>query len=190
MKVLAEAINLKMGNKAMPDKVTTATIINSVEAECREGTFGENTAVKRILEQIQSLGRMDNYSSKRVYPITIGGEDGSDYITIDGLKIGVSLRVDGTNDKEPRRAWLNSGMSVNIQHIRGRSFKSSSRYRVFVVVDDGGEFCRDLRKGEVIWVDEDMFRVGFYLSGLNYLRTRRVVPPPFSGCSGLSYRSQ
>lgn len=146
----------------MSDKVTMATIINSVEAECREGTFGENAAVKRILEQIQSLGRMDNYSSKRVYPITIGSEDDGDYITVDGLKIGVSLRAIGKNDKEPRRVWLNSGVPANIQHIYGRNFKTSPRYHVFIAVDDEYKFCRELRKGEVIWVDDDMFRAAFY----------------------------
>lgn len=144
------------------DKTSLITIINSVEAECREGTFGENDVVKRILDQIQQLGRMDLTSSKRVYPITIGKVDDSDYITVDDMKINVSLRTIKKGDSVRKHVWLNSGMLAGIQTIYGRSFETSPRYRVFIDVDDGSCFSRELWAGEVIWVDDEMFHESFY----------------------------
>ena len=146
----------------MSDKVTMTTIINSVEAECREGTFGENASVKRILEQIQSLGRMDNYSSKRTYPITIGSEDDGDYITVDGLKIGVALRSVGKSQSPRSDIWLDSGIRASIMHKYNRSFEFSPRYTILVDVDGSRPFMRELNRGEVIWVDDEMFHVAFY----------------------------
>lgn len=78
---------------------------------------------------------MDLRSSERVYPITIGKAYDCDFVTVDKLEIRVSLRMVRPGE-EPVRVWLD--------------------------VDGGDKFTRQVKSSERLWVTEAMFDKAFY----------------------------